>query len=181
MVSETPAQYGSSSTWGPANSLSLCLDYSLTEVLAHSRCTQFLLAMSLLILFTCTWFICPSCFFAKFQNLKYLSDTSLMPSLHKSLAILSASCSIMIFPSFQHHSIFCKFMTLFLSSSCFPSVSLCSPQTLLNTWIYVYFLCVFCSLNVQYITKQGHNFYLNWVEKIIFPLVTPNITFKSPE
>ena len=59
-------------------------------------------------------------------------------------------------PFFQHHVVLWYFppfntVQFFVNSwhfffcllPVFPSVSLCSPQTLLNTWIYAYFLSVF--------------------------------------
>ena len=119
---------------GPADSLFLCLDYSLTKVLAHPKCTQSFCLPCLCSYYFIRLVHLPHLFLPNFKTLNTFQDTSLILSLHKSFTILSASCSIMIFPSFQHHSIFCKFMTLFFCLlPVFPSVSLCSPQTLLNT------------------------------------------------
>ena len=145
---------------GPADSLFLCLDYSLTKVLAHPKCTQSFCLPCLCSYYFIRLVHLPHLFLPNFKTLNTFQDTSLILSLHESFTILSASCSIMIFPSFQHRSIFCKFMTLFfLYYSCFPiSLTLFSPNTLEYLNLCLFSLCVFCSLKVSTLQSKVTTF-----------------------
>ena len=166
-------QHGLSSTWG-ASQLTFSVLWSQTNSSAGTpqMHSEFLLAVALLILFyplgsSASWFL------PNFKTLNTFQDTSLMPSLHKFFATLQYHVVLQSFPPLNTIQFFVNswhFCLCICLLPVFPSLSLCSPQTLLYSWIYAYFLSVFSIVwkSVHYKVRSQLLFEMNW-KKYISP------------